>query len=205
MKARRLIILAAVGIVAVGLAVAIIIGTGNGSRVPERDLRDAVAFSQDQYRLYYLGTTYDAEPLTEILRSADAHRLTGRIFVYGECEPGPEGGALFIDSGCEPPYQVENTHICAKKPRVTRNPSAGQRTRIRGVPAFQYTEGDLDIYTGQTTVGIGVGAQGPRSELAVRRAARQLRSVDGKIGLNDPLPQPSKRALEGKLKCPRTG
>lgn len=201
---RSIFVVASIIVIALAGALAISLSNrGEDSIVSQKDLRDAAAFSRVEFQLYYLGTEYDGESLTDISRSKDGEHLTGRTFLYGDCEPEGEVifGIEFVEGGCPLPFQIQNTHICVHKPQVTRHPAAGKRMRIRGVPAFQYREGQLDIYAGDTTIGIEAPAQD--SARKARQAANDLRSVDGGIKESNPLPRPSARALEGKLKCPR--
>ena len=69
--------------------------------------------------------------------------------------------------------------------------------RVRGAPVLQNQgAGAFEIYTGSTTIVIYAN-----DWRAATRAARQLRSLDGGIAPNSPLPPPVRGALEGRLRC----
>ncbi len=68
--------------------------------------------------------------------------------------------------------------------------------QIRGAPIFGNTgAGSLNVFTGKTTVKVFATSQ------ATKRAARDLRSIDGTVTTASKLPSPVAGALEGRLRC----
>lgn len=158
-----------------------------------------------RYTLYYLGERHAGHGLTA-LTSRLQPVVYGRYtkprlpkpssptfnFIYGTCKPppGPEGG-------CAPPLAVQNSEICASNPNSYGVPARALTQRVRGVPYYMNQgAGAFELYTGTTTVVIFAS-----DFEAAKRAAEELRSIDGRIGPRSPLPAPVSGALEGRLRC----
>lgn len=81
-------------------------------------------------------------------------------------------------------------------PKSHAVPRSALTEKIRGVPYLRNTAvGSLNVFTGQTTVTIF------SSWDRAMRAAKDLRSIDGRIAPKARLPSPVAGALEGRLRC----
>jgi len=161
-----------------------------------------------RYRLYHLGRRYSTLPLTAVLSRLQppAYQQSYKPpqqppppssptfdFIYGSCEPPPGSD----EGGCAAPLDIQNYEICAHNPHSYGTPPRAVTQRVRGAPVLQNQgAGAFEIYTGSTTIVIYAN-----DWRATTRAARQLRSLDGSIGPNSPLPPPVPGALEGRLRC----
>lgn len=155
---------------------------GNGAGEEARQFRD--------YRVFWLGERFRSHELTHT--SAPGNRFT---FVYGDCDPGP-------DSGCSPPYQVQNYPACKRNP-ASYGPGVHPKRRkpIRGAAVYAFGDGSnfdmLEVYTGSTAVAIfAPGAA------EAERVVHRLESINTELGRADPLGPPARGAVEGKLRCP---
>jgi hypothetical protein len=161
--------------------------------------------SYRRYTLYYLGERHAGHELTSLNRRLQpviyGHYTRRRLpkpssptfdFIYGTCKPPPGR-----EGGCPPPLDVQNYEICARNPNSYEVPARSLTQRIRGVPYYMNQgAGAFELYTGTTTVVIFAS-----DWEAAKRAAEQLRSIDGRIGPRSPLPAPATDALEGRLRC----
>jgi hypothetical protein len=150
------------------------------SRV-DSDLSRARSF--ERYPLYYLGDSFSGEQLTKVtapFKILGRRTVTGYSFIYGDCEPGP-------DSGCSPPFELQNYSICNENPLAHSN-APGLVLEARGA-LYHGT----DLYTGATTIRIfGVRPS---------EAARALRPVSGPSALGHDLPPPAfPRSMLRKLR-----
>ena len=160
--------------------------------------------SYRRYTLYHLGERHAGHALTG-LNSKLQPVIYGRYtkprlpkpssptfdFIYGDCKPPPGR-----EGGCRLPLTVRNYEICALNPNSYRISARTLTERIRGVPYYMRGAGALELYTGTTTVVIFAN-----DSQAAKRAAQQLRSIDGRIGPRRSLPAPVGGALEGRLRC----
>lgn len=157
----------------------------------------------DRYRLYYLGERYAGLPLVAVTSklqptlNESANRLSRPIsptftFIYGDCEPSPGS-----EGRCSAPLQITNFEACAVSASMHRVPLRALTKRIRGVPyLFNEGAGSLNLFTGATTITIFFD-----SRRLARRAAEDVRSLDGSIAAGSTLPPPVPGALEGRLRC----
>ena len=149
-------------------------------------LSDAEEF--DAYAIYYAGDEVDGLPLEEVIGP------NGFNFVYGECEL-PEG-----EGGCSPPLQIQNFSTCDRWAGMFHHGGrhlfdlrGAKATGGGGAPEI----GPLEIFTGRTTVVIGVNERS-----TAKSAARQLRDVKA-TGRSSHLPPPAPGSLRGELPCQR--
>ena len=160
--------------------------------------------SYGRYTLYYLGERHAGHELTALtsrLQPVIYGQSTTRMpkptsptfdFIYGDCRPPPGS-----EGGCPPPIAVQNYEICARNPNGYGVPARTLTARIRGVPYYMNEgAGAFELYTGTTTVVIFANDWS-----TAKRAAEELRSIDGRIGPRSPLPAPISGALEGRLRC----
>jgi hypothetical protein len=154
--------------------------------VPKGNFDLSQARSFNKFPLYYLGTSFEKMDLVAIHR-VDARGTPGEpvreddvTFIYGACES--------VDRApCMPPLQVQVWNGCERN-QHSYGPSFGPETQreLRGVPAATYEEGmRLELYTGNVTV---VLFSAVRDRQLLLRAAGALRSIQGAIGANMPLP-----------------
>jgi hypothetical protein len=170
-------------------------GTARAST--ESDIHDGRQGAAEfrEYRVFDLGERFRGHPLTAVLRSQDARSKRPTFsFIYGDCTPEP-------DSGCAPPYEVQNYAACSRNLfSYGRGETAQRRRSIRGATAYAFWDDRffdrLEIYTGKTTIVIFAP-----SLAKARRVARSLQSADGKVARADQLPRPAAGAVEGRLAC----
>jgi hypothetical protein len=174
------------GVAALVLVLAAAAGCGSDGTP---DLDEAKRFRQ--FELYYLGSSFEGLPLTdgpdEHLRDRRPPRPVG--FIYGDCEP--EG-----DAGCAPPLEIQVWPSCMRNPTSYSGPGSRPRSRFRAraVPAAE-VGGGTDVYTGRVT--IAIFSDRPRT----RRAIAALRGLNTGVEPGDPLPSPTRAALEGRAAC----
>ncbi|HEX8647071.1 MAG TPA: hypothetical protein VF715_09215 [Thermoleophilaceae bacterium] len=146
------------------------------------------------YRLFWLGERFRSHDLTYASREGRKGQSTF-TFIYGDCEAES-------DSGCAPPYQIQNYHACA---RNLGDYGAGihpmRRKPIRGAAVYEFGDGNnfdrIEVYTGRTMLAISA----PTFAKA-RRVVRRLERINGELGPDDPLGPPARGAVRGKLRCP---
>ena len=147
----------------------------------------------DGYRVFWLGERFRKHELTHASRGERKGQATFS-FVYGDCEAES-------DSGCAPPYQLQNYHACARNLADYEGPKPKRRKPIRGAAVYEFGDGGmfdrLEVYTGRTTIMVVA----PTAAKA-RRVVRRLESINGTIAPEDRLRPPARGALEGKLRCP---
>jgi len=143
----------------------------------------------DAYRVYYAGEEVGGvslEQVEEEERGREEVQSTDWNFYYGDCTP-PAG-----EGGCAPPLQIQNASSCRRwaglyqdKPRLFD---------FRGAKAA-WTGGNLEVYTGRTTVVIYAFHR-----RFVKAAARRLRDVH-QANRQSLLPPPAPGSLWGNLPC----
>ena len=160
-----------------------------GAADPSKLLATAESF--ERHRLYHLGSSFEGLPLTAApdARGGPASGSQGVDFIYGTCDPG---GGPFDEGGCAPPLSVQTWSACERYIALLADPY--RRTKVRSVPAA-YIDGDtrLELQTGELTVVIFA-----RTLDQARRAAKALRSLDGRIAPAEELPPPVTGALSGR-------
>jgi hypothetical protein len=115
---------------------------------------------------YWLGPRHSGLKLSATIEGA---------YVYGTCETAP-------DSGCSPPFQVQNRTTCERNPLIL-DVAPSRVIRLRGAIAAVYGS-MIDVGAGRHTV--TVFGPGRRKTL---RAARSLRPHP-RAALGGPLPAP---------------
>jgi hypothetical protein len=137
------------------------------------------------FAVYYVGDSFGRHRLRPNEEGGDAAGRPKSVdFLYGDCKPPADEG------GCALPLDIQNERACGRAGR-RRGRGAARRLRIRGAKAAVFGENDwLEVYTGDAIVRIH--ADGDLQ--AMRRAAEALRSVDGRVGPDDPLPAPARQA-----------
>ena len=131
---------------------------------------------QDRKDVYYLGDSFEGY---------DLEHVDGAFFVYGTCDPGPE-------SGCAPPIQIQHFSF---QPRMWAIAVGCTRAgRIRGVPAVHHDT--LIALTRRAFVKIYA-----TSDAQVRRAFMALRSTDGTVLPQEPLPRAAPRVIKTVLQA----
>jgi hypothetical protein len=150
----------------------------------------AVARAFDQYPLYWVGPRFEQWKLTH----ADIGQGSISSFIYGTCDPGPDGG-------CPPPLDIQIQPLCSHLDVAASNP-AWRRGRIRGAPLGKNPDGAPIVFTDRVQVKVYRGA-GSNPGLAMR-ALRLLRSanhVGPRLGVEDPIPGARLAVLSGRVPC----
>lgn len=168
---------------------------------PKSTFSLAAAREFSAFPLFSLGAEFEGIPLVAVLRRVDTTtdraepiRANYVSFIYGTCDPYPDG--------CAPPLEVQIWPACVRNPNVISYVGIGQpqTTTIRGVPAVYVDPGDgggrLELTTGSSTV-VLFGS----SREQLERAARALRGVNVDVPMGSPLPVPGLGAAEGALTC----
>ena len=169
----------------------------SGSLVDNFDQKRAEVERNKDFRLYYLGESFEGFALSSVLYDRDPWRTVS--FMYGDCEPPA------ADGGCAPPLEVQVAPACAAR-RTSRAPV--ERFTIRGVPASGFSthveerprtardqDGMLELYTGWEVITIFGGGQD-----RMRRAARALRRLSSQQVIPK-LPSPAREARDTSLTC----
>lgn len=200
---------AAVSGVAVAVVAALALGAlfvmsalgclGGGTATPEGNFSVAEASSFREFPVFYPGESVNGYPLTAVLHDPLGPNRKQQFsveFLYGDCQLPPGEG------GCSLPVSVSNEPACSRYLSMYGGgfgSPVAHPTRIRGATASFFEGGSrLEIQTGTTTVVIF--ALSKQKALAV---ATSLRGVNVPVSASDPLPPPSRGALEGKVPCPR--
>jgi hypothetical protein len=159
---------------------------------PEHGLAEAERFRE--YRVYHLGEAFREQPLTAVPRGRDAvKRRPTFSFIYGDCEPAP----------CAADYEIQNYAACSRNLAVyPRGSKPRPVPTIRGAAVYRVPDrgrfDSLEVYTGRTTLVVFAP-----SYRGARRAVKAVRSADGKVTVDDPIPPPARGSLRGRLRCPR--
>jgi hypothetical protein len=152
--------------------VALVAGCANDDKA---DVSAAKRFGD--YPLFYLGKSFQGEPLTEVPQSGL------NSFIYGDCEAKS-------DSGCAPPIELQQNSICDLNPLYVRTkglrvapPQDGPYRRMRGTLAHRVD--GMVVYAGSAAVKIYTNADHPTREIVAA-----LRPVNGPAKLGHDLPPP---------------
>lgn len=146
------------------------------------------------YPVYYSGASVAGSSITEILGDPSQYkdkRGTSWFLVYGDCDPGGEGG-------CLPPLQIHSYSTCTRWASLLNGSPVGIRSRLfdfRGAKATRMEGSKLEIFTGRTTVTIGA-----ENRRILNAAVRALREVHQKHPPSS-LPPPMPGSLNGDLPC----
>jgi hypothetical protein len=139
------------GGLALALAIAAGACSGCGTAHPRPISQSALAEAQTfpYYRVYWVGPSFDGQPLA----AADGQRgyisSVGDSVYYGDCS-GTKG--IFSGGSCLLPLQVTTVIY-----QLHSNAPLGQQRNIlvRGVPATVYDEGrSIEVYTGKVAIDI---------------------------------------------------
>lgn len=151
------------------LALGLLAGCGGADERPTAgDVRAAQRAAP--YPVYWVGSSFAGLPLTAITRNG------ARVsFLYGTCKASG-------DSGCALPLEIQTTSICDRN-AVILDIRPRSSTRVRGVVARDYGEGDRSLEVGESNV--TVFGRSPYRE----RAVGALRPVAGRLR-GDRLPRP---------------
>jgi len=109
--------------------------------------------------VYWLGSSFAGLPLTAITRNGA--RMS---FLYGTRKASS-------DSGCALPLEIQTTSICDRNALIL-DIRPRSSTRVRGVVARDYGEGDRSLEVGESNVTVfGRSPYRERDERRLRRAA----------------------------------
>jgi hypothetical protein len=183
---RRGLLLAVLLVVAAAIpAIAALDGESRGAADEAREFRG--------YRVFWLGERFGSQELTNASREESRKDGTTFTFIYGDCEAES-------DSGCAPPYQLQNYSACERNLATRGGPRPKRRKPIRGAAVYRFGDGGtfdmLEVYTGRTTIVVFAP-----TEAEARRVVRRLESTNVKLGPDDPLGPPARGAVRGKLRC----
>lgn len=161
-------------------------GCGSGDDV-STDLTAARNFSGSP--LYYAGPEVGGESLSNVVEEDFDPRgpeFARWLFLYGDCTP-PAG-----EGGCPLPVEIQNYPICRRWPAAY--PWRVPLSDFKGAKLARRVGGDLEIYTGQTTIVIFTAGVPPA------RVAEQL-TVVGRQQPAGSFPPPVEGSLQGDLPC----
>ncbi len=153
-------------------------GTSRPKAVPEVELAAAQTFPY--FRVYWVGRSFEGNPLAEVDGLDGYITSVGDGVYYGNCVQKK----TIIESGsCQLLLQITTVIYH----RHSNQPLGPQRNiLIRGVPAVVYDEGrSLELYTGH--VAIDIFSNSLRHAL---RAAQELYPINAPGTVNDDLPLP---------------
>jgi hypothetical protein len=139
------------GALALGAICAALAAAGCGTGQPRPILADELAEAQTfpYYRVYWVGRSFDGQPLAAADGLRGYNDTVGDSVYYGDCV---QSKGLFGGGNCQLPLQV-TTVIYS----LHSNKALGTQRNIlvRGVPATVYDEGhSIEIYTGRVAIDI---------------------------------------------------
>jgi hypothetical protein len=152
--------------------------TGDPPPLPQSALALAQVFPY--YRIYWVGPTFGAYPLTAVDGLKSYNPSIGDSVFYGDCvrKPSVLGGG-----SCLLPLQVTTVVY-----RLHSNRALGpqRNTVIRGVPAVIYDEGrSIELYSGRQAIDVFSDSLAPGL-----RAAQALLPLNAPGSATGPLPRP---------------
>lgn len=122
---------------------------------PTWTIEDAEKFTD--FPLYWLGSVFEELPLTQIIRyqftPPTAKRTTlvpenSVLFIYGECSP-----QLQHVQSCRVPMSIMIEPHCTRSKQLTPDVERlGASTSVRGVPARQFDDSQIAVWTGDVTI-----------------------------------------------------
>lgn len=188
-------------------------GAGARDAAAGGGLKDCPSDGSTNFDTYSLGPQFGRLSLTGVQREckapdataiavgAPALRQNNKTYLYGTCKQPTE-----TEGGCADPISVQSFPACERNLSLYKRYPAPDgtvypydMTRIRGVPAAIFDDGDrIEVYTGDVTV--VVWGQDPA---LVEKAAKSLRGLHGRtdVTASDHLPDPAPGALTGDLAC----
>jgi hypothetical protein len=159
----------------------------------------------DEFSLYWVGPNFRGHALRVIDRVPYSARGTVEgeatafvYFGYGDCEV--RGG----EGGCSLPLGIQTWRACDRNPAMyslTPNgePLPHEEMTLRGVPAFQFEAGTLEIYTADLTIVVYGNPDNRQKAVEDLQPANDL--AGSTFGPDGSLPPPVPGAMEGELKC----
>lgn len=135
---------------------------------------------------YYLGERFQGEEITMIVGAREEPTV-----VYGGCDGGDRP-----EASCVPPVQIPQQPTAKRHPALYDEDSTCTRTELRGVPAAWIGPAQIDLFVGDRT--ITVYADTRERALA---AVDALRSVDGSVPADGPLPTPAEAVTAELSRC----
>jgi hypothetical protein len=154
-------------------------GTGGAKPILADELAEAQTFPY--FRVYWVGRSFDGQPLA----AADGLRSyldsIGDSVYYGDCVQGK--GILGSSSSCQLPLQVTTViyGLHSNKALGTQH-----NTLLRGVPATVYDEGNaIEIYSGRLAIDIF-----SNSYARSLQASERLYPINAPGSASSPLPPP---------------
>jgi hypothetical protein len=176
-RPRRRSVLAVLIVLAATLAAAGC-GTGRPGEIAAGDLAEAQTFPY--YRIYWVGRSFEGNPLAAVDGLKSYLPSVGDSVYYGDCV---QKKGVFGGGSCSLPLQVTTVIY-----HVHSNKALGPQHDIlvRGVPAVVYDEGrSLELYSGR--VAIDIFSDTYAHAIA---AAQQLHPVNAPGAASGPLPAP---------------
>jgi hypothetical protein len=153
-------------------------GTGPASAISSQELAQAETFPY--YKLYWVGKSFDREPLTAADAQKSYNSALGDSLYYGSCV---KSTGLLGTGSCALPLQV-TTVIYRLHSNATLGPQ--HNTIIRGVPATIYDGGhSIEIYSGRLAIDIF-----SNTFSRAMRAAIMLRPLNARGSATGALPAP---------------
>lgn len=158
-----------------------IAGCGSSQPRPVSAAELASAQTFPYYTLYWVGRSFDRQPLTGVDGVEGYKAAAGDSVYYGDCV---SGNGILGSNGCLLPLKV-TTSVYALHRNVDLG--SGQRnTILRGVPATSFDEGrSIELYTSRLMIDLYAS-----SRTRALQAASLLRPVNTAGSSSGPLPPP---------------
>jgi hypothetical protein len=161
-------------------AMVMIAGCGSSQPKPVSTAELASAKSFPYYTLYWVGRSFDHQPLTGVDGIEGYKPAAGDSVYYGDCV---SGNGILGSNGCLLPLKV-TTSVYALHRNVDLG--AAENTIIRGVPAAIFDKGrSIEIYTSRLTIDLYAS-----SRRRALQAASMLRPLNASGSSAGPLPPP---------------
>lgn len=215
---------------AVGVASSVVLmaaASGGESDLPQRPQVDSVASDfparatqnelpctqADQsanFRLFSLGESFEGLSLTAVLRTCEepsggpGPSPIGRntvSYIYGDCR-------VEADYGCAPPIEVQISPACERSVADYDDTAPIKLEERRGVPSATFPN-QIELYTDDATVVIFASnlSQAERVAAAVQPMSRDEApaTFPPETTPTENLPNPVAGAVDGQLRCDRSG
>jgi hypothetical protein len=153
-------------------------GTGQPKPILASELAEAQTFPY--YRVYWVGRSFDGQPLAAADGLRSYINSVGDSVYYGDCV---QSKGIFASGNCQLPLQVTTVIYGLHSNKAL---GAQRNMLVRGVPATVYDEGQaIEIYSGRVAIDIF-----SNSYAHALQASQELYPVNAPGSPSAPLPPP---------------